>query len=100
MDYIVYADSNNRNQALFPNSNSYTLYLTTPIQNITTVEVLSAMLPNVYSSQYLTLDITELRTPRNLVADALTIAETYSTNSGNTSAIHNISVPTANAFYG
>jgi hypothetical protein len=58
------------------------------------------MLPNVFSSQYLTLDIAELRTPRNLVADALTIADTYATNSGHTSAIHNLSVPTANAFYG
>lgn len=83
MDYTVYVDSNNRNQTLFPNSNSYTLYLTTPIQNITKVEVLSAMLPNVYSSQYLTLDIAELRTPRNLIADALLKT-----------------VPTANAFYG
>ena len=100
MDYTVYADSNNRNQILFPNSNSYTLYLTTPIRNIEKVEVLSAMLPNVYSSQYLTLDIAELRTPQTLIADALTTADTYSTNTGNTSAIHNLSVPTANAFYG
>jgi len=83
MDYTVYVDSDNRNQTLFPNSNSFTLYLTTPIQNIIKVEVLSAMLPNVYSSQYLTLDITELRTPRNLIADALVKT-----------------VPTANAFYG
>ena len=83
MDYTVYVDSNNRNQTLFPNSNSYTLYLTTPIQNIIKVEVLSAMLPNVYSSQYLTLDIAELRTPRNLIADALVKT-----------------VPSANAFYG
>lgn len=83
MEYTVYVDSNNRDQILFPNSNSYTLYLTTPIQNITKVEVLSAMLPNVYSSQYLTLDIAELRTPRNLIADALMKT-----------------VPTANAFYG
>ena len=92
MDYTVYVDSNNRNQTLYPNSNSYTLHLTTPIKNITKVEVLSAMLPNVFSSQYLTLDIAELRTPRTLIADALNLAET--------SAIHNISVPTANAFYG
>jgi hypothetical protein len=100
MDYTVYVDSNNRNQLLFPNSNSYTLFLTSPITNITKVEVLSAMLPNVFSSQYITLDIAELRTPRNLIADALTTADTYATNTGNTSAIHNLSVPTANAFYG
>ena len=100
MDYIVYADSNNRNQTLFPNSNSYTLYLTTPLKNISKVEVLSAMLPNVFSSQYITLDIQELRTPRNLIASALTVADTYATNVGNTSAIHNLAVPNSNAYYG
>ena len=100
MEYIVYADSNNRNSNLFPNSNSYTLYLTEPIKNITKVEVLSAMLPNVFSSQYITLDIQELRTPRNLIASALTTADTYATNVGNTSAIHNLMVPNSNAFYG
>lgn len=99
-DIIVFVDSNNRNQTLFPNSNSYTLYLTTPITNISKVEVMSAMMPDVYSSQYLSLDIQELRTPKNLVASALTTTDTYSTNIGNTSAIHNLSVPDSNAFYG
>lgn len=73
MDYVVYADSNNRDFTLFPNSNSYTLYLSTPIHNVSKVEVLSAMLPNVYSSQYLTLDIIELRSTQTLVASALTL---------------------------
>jgi len=54
------------------------------------------MMPNVFSSQYLTLDIAELRTPRNLVADSLTLAETYESKS----SIHNLAVPTSNAFYG
>lgn len=90
MDYIVYIDSNNRDQNLFPNSNSYTLYLTTPLRNISKVEVLSAMLPNVYSSQYLTLDIQELRSTQTLVATALTVADNDSKNL----------VPNSNAFYG
>lgn len=84
MDYVVYVDSNNRDASLFPNSNSYTLYLSTPIHNISRVEVLSAMLPNVYSSQYLTLDIVELRSTQTLVASALTLsgkANTAVTNS-------------------
>jgi len=89
MDFTVYVDSNNRNQNLYPNSNSYTLHLTQPIVNITKVELLTAMLPNVYSSQYLTLDITELRTPRNLVADRLSM-----------SGSKNVMVPSGNAFYG
>jgi len=72
MDYVVYVDSDNRNQTLFPNSNSYTLFLSTPIHNISKVELVSAMLPNVFSSQYLTLDIAELRSTQTLVASALT----------------------------
>jgi hypothetical protein len=88
MDYVVYVDSNNRNQTLYPNSNSYTLYLTTPIYNVSRVEVLSAMLPNVFSSQYLTLDIQELRSTQTLVASALT-------TTGN-----NVIVPNSNAFSG
>jgi len=100
MDYVVYVDSNNRDLNLFPNSNSYTLYLTTPLRNISKVEVLSVMTPNVYSSQYLTLDIQELRSTQTLVASALTVADTYATNKGNTSAIHNLGVPNSNAFYG
>ena len=88
MDYVVYVDSNNRNQTLYQNSNSYTLYLSTPIRNISKVEVLSAMLPNVFSSQYLILDIVELRATQTLVASALT------TNA------NTIAVPNSNAFSG
>jgi len=88
MDYVVYVDSDNRNQILYKNSNSYTLYLSTPIRNISKVEVLSAMLPNVFSSQYLTLDIQELRSTQTLVASALG-------TTGNAMA-----VPNSNAFSG
>jgi hypothetical protein len=88
MDYVVYVDSNNRDLNLFPNSNSYTVYLTTPLRNISKVEVLSVMTPNVYSSQYLTLDIQELRSTQTLVASALAI---NSKTPG---------VPNSNAFYG
>jgi hypothetical protein len=84
----VYVDSNNRNQTLYQNSNSYTLYLSTPIRNVSKVEVLSAMLPNVFSSQYLTLDIMELRSTQTLVASALS-------TSGNA-----VTVPNSNAFSG
>jgi hypothetical protein len=60
---------------------------------VTKVELLTAMLPNVFSSQFLTLDIAELRTPRNLVADRLATVSI----AGGTS---NLMVPSANAFYG
>lgn len=88
MYYTVYVDSNNRNQSLWPNSNSFTLHLTNPVQNITKAELVSAMLPNVTSSQFLVLDIHELRTPMHLTADAL------AKNSSN------VMTPTSNSFGG
>ena len=72
MDYVVYVDSNNRNQTLFPNSNSYTLHLATPIKNIVRAELVSAMLPSINVSQFVCLDILELRSPQYQTADALT----------------------------
>lgn len=71
MEYLVYVDSNNRDQALWPDSNFYQLHLTTPILNIQSVELVSAMLPNLAASQFVTLDIVELRTPNHLTADAM-----------------------------
>lgn len=88
-DYLVYADSDNRNQTQFPNSNNYTLYLTNPIKNIDKVEVLTAMLPGMSNSSFITLDILELRTPTNLTADQLILSDSS-----------NILIPSANAFYG
>lgn len=88
MEYIIYVDSDNRDRSLYPNSNAFTVFLTTPIKNITKVEVMSAMLPNVFSSQYLTLDITELRTPRTLIADALTSKLVTSSNAYNGTFAH------------
>jgi hypothetical protein len=82
-EYIVYVDSDNRNQTLWPNSNSYTLHLTNPILNISEVELVSAQLPNLAASQFVTLDVAELRTPTHLCADAL-----------------NVATPTSNAFDG
>ena len=88
-EYVVYADSNNRDQILFPNSNNYTLHLTTPIRNVSKVELLTAMLPGMNTSQFITLDILELRTPTHLTAAALQARGTS-----------NLMVPASNAFYG
>jgi len=90
MEYIVYVDSNNRNQTLWPNSNSYTLHLTNPILNITEVELVSAQLPNLVASQFVTLDVAELRTPTHLCADALNLSGAQS----------NVLTLTSNAFDG
>ena len=83
MEYIVYVDSDNRNQTLWPDSNNYTVHLTTPILNISEVELVSAQLPALAASQFVALDIAELRAPSHLTAAALDSA-----------------VPTSNAFNG
>jgi hypothetical protein len=71
MEYVVYVDSNNRNQVTYPNSNSFTLHLATPIRNIARAELVSAMLPSLNVSQFVCLDILELRSPQHQTADAL-----------------------------
>jgi hypothetical protein len=97
MEYIVYVDSNNRNQTFWPDSNNYTLHLTTPILNIQEVELVSAQLPDLAASQFVTLDILELRTPQHLTADALTItAQTGQT----ANSMKNVYTSTSNAFNG
>jgi len=43
---LVFADSANRDSALYPSGNSYVLHLTTPIKNIERVDLVSARVPN------------------------------------------------------
>ena len=43
---LVFADSLNRDEGLYPNGNSYILHLTTPIKNIERVDLVSARVPN------------------------------------------------------
>jgi hypothetical protein len=97
MEYIVYVDSDNRNRTLWPNSNNYTLHLTTPILNIQEVELVSAQLPDLAASQFVTLDIAELRTPLHLTADALNLSVLVGQTSN---AVTNVATPTSNAFNG
>jgi hypothetical protein len=42
---LVFADSHNRDSALYPSGNSYVLHLTTPIKNIERVDLVSARVP-------------------------------------------------------
>jgi hypothetical protein len=97
MEYIVYVDSDNRNRDLWPNSNTYTLHLTTPILNIQEVELVSAQLPDLGASQFVTLDVAELRTPLHLTADALNLSARVGQTSN---AVANVATPTSNAFNG
>ena len=43
---LLFVDSNNRDTVLYPSGNSYTLHLTTPIRNITKVDLICAKVPN------------------------------------------------------
>lgn len=44
----VYADSTNRDTTLYPSGNAFTLHLTTPVQQITAVDLISAKVPNAF----------------------------------------------------
>jgi len=43
---LIFVDSRNRDQALFPTGNNFTLHLTTPIKNVRRVDLVSARVPN------------------------------------------------------
>ena len=43
---LVFVDSKNRDVQVFPHGNSYVLHLTTPIKNVTRVDLVSARVPN------------------------------------------------------
>lgn len=43
---LIFADSRNRNPTQYPHGNTYTLYLTTPIKNVTRVDLMSVHVPN------------------------------------------------------
>ena len=43
---LVFADSLNRDESLYPHGNAYVLHLTTPIKNIERVDLVSARVPN------------------------------------------------------
>jgi len=43
---LVFADSLNRDESLYPHGDSYVLHLTTPIKNIERVDLVSARVPN------------------------------------------------------
>jgi hypothetical protein len=44
--HLLFADSKNRDVALYPSGNSYVLHLTTPIKDIERVDLVSARVPN------------------------------------------------------
>ena len=49
---LLFADSKNRDVALYPSGNSYVLHLTRPIKNIERVDLVSARVPKNSLSPY------------------------------------------------
>jgi hypothetical protein len=89
--FYVHADSTNRDTVQYPHGNSYTLHLTTPVQQITGVELIAAKVPNsIYNltngSNILTIDSTvNISIPNGFysacgLASALSIASNISVN--------------------
>lgn len=89
--HIVYADSVYRNTKLYANSNTYTLFLTNPIRNVSRVELVSAFInTSGLSNTYVFLDVAELRTPFH--QDARQVGATSGV-SGNTATYSFAQIP-------
>lgn len=57
----VFVDSSNRDTSIYPNGSNYVLHLTTPVKNVTRVELVAAKVPNSmynYTSGTLTVNST------------------------------------------
>lgn len=82
MSWLVYVDSASRNTETYVNSNTYTVFLTNPIRNVSRVELVSAFINTAgISNTHVFLDILELRTPFHTDARKL---GTNGTPTGNT----------------
>ncbi len=46
MEHYLFADSKNRDVALYPHGNTYVLHMTKPLRNVTRVDLVSAKVPN------------------------------------------------------
>lgn len=93
-EHVIYVDSTARDTNLYPNSNSFVVYLTNPIRNVSRVELVSCMLPGIASSQFVTLDIIELRTPTHQNANKLLSVPVSSGNSLTTTSVTNFAFAT------
>jgi hypothetical protein len=81
MAYLVYVDSAYRNTATYVNSNTYSVYLTNPIRNVSRVELVSAFInTSGLSNTHVFLDVQELRTPFHVDARKLGVGGTPSGN--------------------
>lgn len=93
-EHLVYADSAYRNSSLYPNSNSYTLFLTNPIRNVSRVELVSAFINTAgLSNTFVFLDVAELRTPFHQDARQLTLSSNSAGVTGNTAIYSFAQIP-------
>lgn len=82
--HLVWVDSASRDTSVWPNCNSYSLYITNPIRNVSRVELVSAFInTSGISNTFVFLDVLELRTPNHTDARKL---GPEGTPSGNTAS--------------
>ena len=90
---LLFADSQNRNSTLYPDGNSYVLYLTEPYRNIERVELVSARVPNTMynltnGSNVLTVDSTSNVSLNPGFYSAYTLAAAISAGTSNAPALN------------
>lgn len=68
----VFVSSENRDTAAYPNGNSYTLHLTTPIKDISRVELLHASVPNTMYNLTVGSDVMAFSNATSSIGDPLT----------------------------
>lgn len=61
-ELIVFADAIQRDTALYPSGNSYTLHLTNPLKNVTKVDLISAVIPNTMYNLTSTASVMKINT--------------------------------------
>ena len=99
--WLVYVDSAYRNTVTYVNSNTYTLFLSNPIRNVSRVELVSAFINTAgISNTHVFLDIQEFRTPFHVDARKLGPNGTPSGNTAtNSFAVIPLDVPTGTVKY-
>lgn len=68
----VFVSSENRDTATYPNGNSYTLHLTTPIKDISRVELLHASVPNTMHNLTIGSNVVAFSNATATIGDPLT----------------------------
>lgn len=78
---VLYVDSRQRDVTLFPSGNSYTLFLQTPIRNVTRVGLMTAKIPNTMYNLNQSANVLRVVTTTGVVSNVFFNHGFYSTTS-------------------